>query len=198
MLLDNLKGHIPEQVLAQLPDVVAKFNINTELRLAHFLAQCAHESGGFEHVTENLNYSAEGLKKTFARHFSASESAAYAHHPERIGARAYANRMGNGNEASGDGYVYRGRGYIQLTGKDNYKAFAQFIGEDVIANPDLVATQFPLASAAFFFEANDLWDLCDEGATAAAVKHVTRRVNGGENGLPERIKLFNEFHRLLA
>jgi putative chitinase len=199
MLLDNLKGHVPDTVIAQIPDAVAKFNISNSLRLAHFLAQCAHESGGFKHVTENMNFSAEGLKKTFPTHFSASECASFAHHPEKIGARAYANKNGNGDEASGDGFKYRGRGYIQLTGKANYTDFAKFIGEDVVADPDLVATKYPLASAAFFFNniKKNLWTTCDKGATDAVVKAVTLIVNGGTNGLPERIKLFNEFHALL-
>lgn len=197
MLLDNLKGHVPDAVIAQIPDAVTKFNISSSLRLAHFLAQCAHESGGFKHVSENLNYSAEGLKTTFSTHFSSSECASYAHHPEKIGARAYANKNGNGNEAGGEGYRYRGRGYIQLTGKTNYAGFAHFIGEDVVADPDLVATKYPLASAAYFFDVHGVWKLCDEGATDAAVTHVTKRVNGGTNGLSERIKLFKQFHALL-
>ena len=197
-LLDKLKGHVPDAVIAQIPDAAAKFNISSALRLAHFLAQCAHESGGFKHVEENLNYSADGLKNTFPTHFSTSECATYARHPDKIGARAYANRNGNGDEASGDGYTYRGRGYIQLTGKANYAHFAQFIGVDVVANPDLVATEYPLASAAFFFDAHGLWPSCDGGATDDAVTHVTRKVNGGINGLDERIKFFRQFNALLA
>lgn len=196
-LFDNLKGHVPDTVIAEIPNAAAKFNISNSLRLAHFLAQCAHESGGFKLVTENMNYSAEGLKKIFPTHFAASECASFAHHSEKIGARAYANKNGNGAEASGDGYKYRGRGYIQLTGKANYAGFAQFIGEDVVANPDLVATKYPLASAAFFFDSHDLWKLCDEGPTDEAVTHVTRKVNGGTIGLAERNKHFEKFHALL-
>jgi putative chitinase len=200
MLSDNLEGHIPDTVIAQLPDAAAKFNISNSLRLAHFLAQCAHESGGFKHVEENLKYTAERLKEVFPKLFPGSLSKSYELNPAKIGARIYANKIGNGDEASGDGYKYRGRGYIQLTGKANYADFAKFIGEDVVANPDLVATKYPLASAAFFFNnlKKKLWATCDEGATNEVVRAVTLIVNGGTNGLPERIKLFNEFHTLLT
>lgn len=196
--LDKLKGHIPEAVIAQIPDTAAKFNINNTLRLAHFLAQCGHESGGFKFISENLNYSADGLGKIFGKYFHGAEADAYARKPEKIGARVYANRMGNGDEASGDGYKFRGRGYIQLTGKDNYTAFAKFIGEDTVADPDLVANKYPLASAAFFFDKNSLWKLCDAGATEAAVTSVTKRVNGGTIGLADRLNHFKEYYALLS
>jgi putative chitinase len=152
--IDALKGIVPDAVLAQIPDTAAKFNITTNLRLAHFLAQCAHESGGFKAVTENLNYSADGLLKIFPKYFTNKLNESYARNPEKIASRVYASRMGNGDELSKDGFKFRGRGYIQLTGKDNYTKFTQFIGEDCIANPDLVATKYPLASAAFFFKAS--------------------------------------------
>ena len=181
---DKLKGVVPDSVLAQLPDACAKFEVNSILRLAHFMAQCAHESAEFKFVDENLNYSADGLKKTFPKYFPGNLSASYARNPKKIGARVYANRMGNGDEASGEGYLYHGRGYIQLTGKNNYSSFAQFIGEDTVANPDLVANKYPLASAAFFFAVNKLWDICDQGASEAIVTAVTKRVNGGTIGLP--------------
>jgi putative chitinase len=106
--------------------------------------------------------------------------------------------MGNGDEASGEGYKFRGRGYIQLTGKDNYKAFSDFIGEDCVANPDLVATKYPLTSAAFFFHKNKLWDICDKGHSHDVVTAVTKRVNGGTIGLDDRIKHFEEYNNLLA
>jgi putative chitinase len=105
--------------------------------------------------------------------------------------------MGNGDEASKDGFKFRGRGYIQLTGKDNYKNFAKFIGEDTIENPDLVATKYPLASAAFFFDSNKLWSICDKGSDDITVTAVTKRVNGGTIGLPDRIKHFKEYYNLL-
>jgi putative chitinase len=195
--LANLKGHIPDAVIAQIPDTAAKFNITNPLRLAHFLAQCGHESGGFKAVQENLNYSADGLKKIFPKYFPGNLNESYARQPEKIAARVYASRMGNGDEASKEGFKFRGRGYIQLTGKQNYTNFAKFIGEDTIANPDLVATKYPLASAAFFFDSNKLWSICDKGADDATVTAVTKRVNGGTIGLADRIKHFKEYYNLL-
>ena len=195
--LEALKGHIPDAVIAQIPDTAAKFNITNPLRLAHFLAQCAHESGNFRAVSENLNYSAKGLKGVFGKYFPGDLAESYARKPEKIASRVYGNRMGKGDEASGEGYKFRGRGYIQLTGKQNYTKFGQFIGEDTIANPDLVSDKYPLASAAFFFDSNNLWRFCDAGADEEAVKVVTKRVNGGYNGLEDRLKHFKEYYSLL-
>ena len=195
--LEKLKGHIPDAVIAQIPETAAKFNITNNLRLAHFLSQCGHESGGFKAVSENLNYSADGLKKIFGKYFPGNLNESYARQPEKIAARVYASRMGNGDESSKEGFKFRGRGYIQLTGKANYTNFTKFIGEDCIANPDLVATKYPLASAAFFFDSNKLWSICDKGADDATVTAVTKRVNGGTIGLPDRIKHFKEYYNLL-
>ena len=194
--LENLKGHIPDSVIAQIPETAAKFNITTSLRLAHFLAQCGHESGSFKAVSENLNYSADGLKKIFGKYFP-GDATSYARNPEKIASKVYANRMGNGDESSKEGFKFRGRGYIQLTGKSNYVGFTKFIGEDCVSNPDLVATKYPLASAAFFFDSNKLWSICDKGADDATVTSVTKRVNGGTIGLADRIKHFKEFYNLL-
>ena len=195
--IEKLKGHIPDAVLAQIPETAKKFNITNNLRLAHFLSQCGHESGNFKAVSENLNYSADGLKKIFGKYFPGNLNESYARQPEKIAARVYASRMGNGDEASKEGFKFRGRGYIQLTGKANYTNFTKFIGEDCIANPDLVATKYPLASAAFFFDSNKLWSICDKGADDATVTAVTKRVNGGTIGLPDRIKHFKEYYNLL-
>ena len=195
--LQNLKGHIPDAVIAQIPETAKKFNITNPLRLAHFLAQCGHESGGFKAVSENLNYSADGLKKIFGKYFPGNLNESYARQPEKIASRVYGGRMGNGDESTGEGFKFRGRGYIQLTGKNNYTNFAKFIGEDTVSNPDLVATKYPLASAAFFFDSNKLWSICDKGADEATVTAVTKRVNGGTIGLPDRIKHFNEYYNLL-
>ena len=195
--LEKLKGHIPDAVIAQIPETAAKFNITNNLRLAHFLSQCGHESGGFKAVSENLNYSADGLKKIFGKYFPGNLNESYARQPEKIAARVYASRMGNGDEASKEGFKFRGRGYIQLTGKANYTNFTKFIGEDCISNPDLVATKYPLASAAFFFDSNKLWAICDKGADDATVTAVTKRVNGGTIGLADRIKHFKEYYNLL-
>jgi putative chitinase len=197
--LDALKGHVPQTVIDQIPDTAARFGITTPLRLAHFLAQCGHESGGFRAVQENLNYSAKGLCGIFRKYFpSVTIAMQYERKPEKIANKVYANRMGNGNEASGDGWKHRGRGYIQLTGKDNYKAFDATVPEDIMANPDLVATKYALASAAFFFKKNNLWSICDRGASPEVVTAVTKRVNGGTIGLADRQKHFKEFYHLLA
>jgi putative chitinase len=195
--IEKLKGHIPDSVLAQIPDTAKKFNITNNLRLAHFLAQCGHESGGFKAVSENLNYSADGLKKIFGKYFPGNLNESYARQPEKIASRVYASRMGNGDEASKEGFKFRGRGYIQLTGKANYTNFTKFIGEDCVSNPDLVATKYPLASAAFFFDSNKLWSICDKGADDATVTAVTKRVNVGILGLQDRIKHFKEYYNLL-
>ena len=195
--LQNLKGHVPDAVIAQIPETAKKFNITNPLRLAHFLAQCGHESGGFKAVSENLNYSADGLKKIFGKYFPGNLNESYAKQPEKIASRVYGGRMGNGDESTGEGFKFRGRGYIQLTGKQNYTNFAKFIGEDTVSNPDLVATKYPLASAAFFFDSNKLWSICDKGSDVATVTAVTKRVNGGILGLNDRIKHFNEYYNLL-
>ena len=195
--LENLKGHVPDAVLAQIPDTAAKFNITNTLRLAHFLAQCGHESGGFKAVSENLNYSADGLKKIFPKYFPGNLNESYARQPEKIASRVYGSRMGNGDEASKEGFKFRGRGYIQLTGKSNYTSFDKFVEDDILGNPDLVATKYPLMSAAFFFNNNSLWSICDKGADDATVTAVTKRVNGGTIGLADRIKHFKEYYNLL-
>jgi len=199
MNLDKLKGHIPDNVIAQIPGVMEKFQINTPLRLAHFLAQCGHESGGFRLTKENLNYSAKGLMGIFKKYFPTQALAdAYARKPEKIANKVYGGRMGNGPEASGEGAKFCGRGYIQLTGKDNYTAFGKAINENIIANPQVVAEKYALLSAAWFFNKNGLHKLADGGSTDAVVTQITKRVNGGTIGLPDRIKHFKEYYALLA
>jgi putative chitinase len=196
MNLDKLKGHVPDSVIAQIPDVMTKFKIDTALKLAHFLSQCGHESGGFKVVNENLNYGAKGLLGVFPKYFPSTVKAeAYQRKPEKIANLVYGGRMGNGPEASGEGYKFRGRGFIQLTGKDNYKAFSTAIGEDCVANPDLVATKYPLASAAWFF--TRCLPKCVDASDAAVIA-VTKCVNGGTIGLEDRKKHFKEYYALLA
>jgi len=195
--ISKLKGHIPDTVLSQIEVTAKKFNITTNLRLAHFLAQCSHESGNFRVTSENLLYSATGLKKIFGKYFPGNLSESYAKQPEKIASRVYGGRMGNGDESTKEGYKFRGRGYIQLTGKNNYSNFSKFIGEDCVSNPDLVATKYPLASAAYFFDSNGLWGICDKGFDDKVVAAVSKRVNGGTIGLPDRIKHFKEFYNLL-
>jgi putative chitinase len=199
MNLDKLKGHIPDSIIAQLPDTMAKFDLNTPLRLAHFLAQAGHESGGFKMFQENLNYGAKGLLGLFKKYFpDEAKAKAYERQPQKIANLIYGGRMGNGAEATGDGWKYHGRGAIQLTGHDNYVAFGKAIGEDLTVNPDLVATKYALLSAAWFFTKNKLHILADKGATDAVVTEITKKVNGGTIGLPDRIKHFNEYYHLLA
>jgi putative chitinase len=197
--LEKLKGHIPDAVIAMIPAVAQKFQIDSALRLAHFLAQCGHESGGFRLTKENLNYSAKGLNGIFKKYFPTLESALpYERKPEKIANKVYGGRMGNGPESTGDGAKYCGRGYIQLTGKDNYTAFGKSIGEDVCANPQVVAEKYALLSAAWFFNKNGLHKMADGGSTDAVVTSITKRVNGGTIGLPDRIKHFKEYYHLLA
>jgi putative chitinase len=199
MNLEKLKGHVPDTVIAQIPNVMQNFGVNTPLRLAHFLAQCGHESGGFRLTQENLNYSAKGLMGIFKKYFPTQALAdAYARKPEKIANRVYGNRMGNGAEATGEGFKFRGRGYIQLTGKSNYAAFDLAVEDDILANPDLVSTKHALASAAWFWKKNGLNLIADTGSSAEVVTKITKRVNGGTIGLPDRIKHFKEYHALLA
>lgn len=194
--LDKLKGHIPDNVISQIPEVATKFGIDTPLKLAHFLAQCGHESGGFRVVSENLNYSAQGLKNIFPKYFPGNLSESYARNPQKIANKVYGGRMGNGAESTGEGFKFRGRGFIQLTGKDNYTAFGKAINEDIVSNPDLVSTKYPLLSAAWFFSKNCLRKVVDE--SNVTVTNVTKCVNGGTIGLPDRLKHFKEYYHLLS
>lgn len=157
-------------------------------RAAHFFAQTAHESGNFRAFSENLNYGWKGLRTTFGKYFQTEGIAKnYERQPQRIANRAYANRMGNGNEASGDGWKYRGRGALQLTGKDNYQAFANYIGRpEVVNDPDLVAGELCFESALWFFDRNKLWSICDQGVGDGAILALTKRINGGTHGLEDR------------
>jgi putative chitinase len=199
MNLDKLKGHIPDIVIAQIPIVMEKYAINTPLRLGHFLSQCSHESWNFTATKENLNYSADALLKTFHTYFPDLDTATkYARQPERIGNKVYADRMGNGNEASGDGYKYRGRGYIQLTGKVNYISFDKVVDENILENPDLVATKYPLLSAGWFWNSRNLNALADKGNTDGVVLVITKVINGGYNGLDERLAAFKKVYPLLG
>jgi len=197
MDLTKLKGIVPDSVIADIPFIMDKYQINNPARLAHFLGQAGHESGNFKVVNENLNYSGDRLKVIFPKYFKDKDTAAYDRNPEKIANLIYGNRMGNGDEKTGEGYKYHGRGYIQLTGKDNYKLFGTSIGEDVVSNPDLVATKYALISAAWFFNKNCLKN-CDAGVTNEAITAVTKCVNGGTIGLDDRIKHTLEIYKLLA
>lgn len=161
----------------------------TDLRATHFFAQTGHETGNFTVYTENLNYSAKGLRSTFPKYFPTDALAKqYERKPEKIANKVYADRMGNGPESSGDGWKYRGRGALQLTGKSNYQAFADYMKRpDIMTNPDIVATELAFESAMFFFERNKLWAICDKGISDSVITELTKRINGGTNGLDDRI-----------
>jgi putative chitinase len=174
------------EVLEQLlPD----YDINTPLRVAHFIAQCAHESGNFVFIKENLNYRASTLVKVFSKYFpTEAAAAAYAGRPEKIANRVYANRMGNGPETSGDGFRYCGRGLIQLTGKSNYQAFADSIEIPVEQVPEFLQTfEGAIQSACWFWESNNLNQYADSGD----ILTMTKRINGGTIGLADRQAHYN-------
>lgn len=196
-MIEKLKGHIPDSVYQELPRIIKEFKIDTPLRMAHFLSQTAHESGEFKRFVENLNYSEESLKKIFSKYFPGNLAKSYARNPQKIANRVYANRMGNGSEESGDGWKYRGRGAIQVTFKNNYKALGNYLGVDLINNPDLVTSKYILTSAAWFFKENDLFSLCED-ATKDTVIKLTQRINGGQNGIEHRWSLFNKFYKILS
>jgi putative chitinase len=199
MEIKALETKVPANVLVEIPEVINKFKIDTPLRLAHFLAQCAHESGGFKFVQENLNYSAQGLMGVFKKYFPNETLAKqFERKPNAIANRVYANRMGNGDFDSGEGSKFKGRGYIQLTGKDNYSAFDKVVDDNILENPDLVATKYPLLSAAWFWNKNNLNALADKGGTDLDVTAITKRVNGGTHGLADRITKFKTFKQLLS
>lgn len=198
MNLTKLNSILPANVAEQVPLVIEKFKIDSTLRLAHFLAQCAHESGSFKFTKENLNYSAQGLLKTFPKYFKDIETAKkYERKPDDIASRVYASRMGNGNEESGEGAKFKGRGYIQLTGKQNYSSFDKVVDEDILANPDLVATKYPMLSAAWFWDTRKLNTIADTGSTDEVVTKITKMVNGGTHGLEDRLKKFRVFFSTL-
>ena len=188
--LDQLKQMVKNRYIehwhSALEKLLPDYDINTPLRVAHFIAQCAHESGNFAFIEENLNYRAASLRKVFPKYFPTDELAAqYANKPEKIANRVYANRMGNGDESSGDGWRYRGRGLIQLTGKDNYTFFAGSLSIPVEEAAEYLATfEGAAQSACFFWEMNKL----NRFADANDVKGLTRAINGGFIGLDDRIK----------
>lgn len=165
--------------------------INSHKRAVHFFAQCAHETGNFKSYTENLNYSATALRSVFGKYFTSNEMAeSYARQPEKIANKVYANRMGNGDEASGDGWEFRGRGALQTTGYSNYQELSKHLGNgQVLIEPELLATDLSFASAQFFFDKNNLWSICDKGLDEETIKQLTKRINGGYNGLDHRIEL---------
>lgn len=167
----------------------------TPERTAHFFAQTGHETGNFRLFTENLNYSESALKAVFGRYFPGNLAKAYARNPESIANKVYGNRMGNGDELSGDGWKYRGRGALQLTGKNNYTAFSEYLKNDTILhNPEQVSDEYSFESAFFFFDNNKLWSICDMGINDDSILKLTKRINGGTNGLAHRSELTYKYY----
>ena len=179
-----------------MANVFPTYNINTPQRVAAFLAQCGHESGGWTVFEENLNYSAQGLMKVFPKYFPNADLAnQYAKQPEKIANRIYGGRMGNGPESSGDGYKFRGRGFIQLTGKDNYTKCGHAIGKDLDTDPDFLTTpEGALKSALWFWNAHNLSSLAD----SEDILHITKKINGGTIGLEERTALYHKAKEVLS
>ena len=189
MDINNLKGVIPDSVIAQIPDVMTKFSLNTSLRLSHFLAQCSHESMNFKAINENLNYSANRLMAVFPKYFSGKNLNNYGGNPQKIANLIYGNRMGNGDEASGDGWRYRGRGLIQTTGKANYTKLAQYIKKSLEETIEYCETvEGAVESACFYWASNNLNAIADTGDMAA----LTRRINGGVIGLADRLDKYKK------
>ena len=174
------------------------FKLNKE-RAAHFFGQCYHETGGFKVFEENLNYSEDALLRIFSKHFvPVSTAKIYARNPEKIANRIYGCRMGNRTEATGDGWRFRGRGAIQLTGHDNYKLFSDSIARpDIMTNPSVVADELAFESALFFFNKNKLWSICDKGVNDTSITQLTERVNGGRIGLADRMEMTKKFYSLI-
>jgi putative chitinase len=197
-MLNKLHNKIPIQVLNELGDVMKQFGITNSFRLTHFLAQVAHESGNFRYTRENLNYSTEGLLKVFPKYFDKNTAPLYARRPQAIANMVSNGRMGN-KLKSNDGWNFRGAGFLQLTGRTNFKAFSDFIGDPkIMDDPSLVATKYPLTSAAWFFEKRGLWAICDEGVDQNIVKKVTLKVNGGYNGIADRLSKTNVLFNILV
>ena len=200
--IDKLKGHVPDKVITELSSLYFLSDLDNILVLSHFLGQCSHESNNFSVVEENLSYSKERINQVFPKYFRDVAPGPYARNPKRLASMVYANRMGNGPKESFDGYTYRGRGYIQLTGKDNYTEFFKFMAKLKIidsedSNPDLVARSFPLWSALWFWNKNKLSNIAKHGIDHQTITDVSRRVNGSNLGLDKRIKITTKFHRIL-
>lgn len=190
--VEKIRDLIPDSVYRELPSVLKQYNLTSDLRFSHFISQLMHESANFNAKIENMNYSKDSLLRVFGRYFNNTSAAQYARKPEMIGSRVYGARMGNGPEPTKEGFKYRGRGYIQLTGKDNYNRFSRYANIDVVQNPDLVtSTKYALSSAAWFITSNNIHTKMDLGNDLNAIKEVTRRINGGYNGLNDRISKFN-------
>lgn len=197
MEIDALKLIVPSHLVFEIKGTIERFQINTSLRLAHFIAQAKHESANFVAVQENLNYSANGLRATFPAYFiDIATALKYERKPEAIANKVYANRMGNGSEKSGDGWKFKGRGYLQTTGKINYADLSKVMNDpEIMANPELLTVpKYASLSAGYFWDKNKLNDIADKGDSGAVVAEITRRVNGGLHGLLQREAYFNDIY----
>jgi putative chitinase len=169
-------------------------------KAAHFFGQTSHETGGFTLFTENLMYGLNGLRKTFGKYFPTDASTnGYVKQPVKIASKVYGSRMGNGDEASKEGYTFRGRGALQITGKANYKLFSEYVkNPDIMINPDLVASDYCFESAMFYFDKNKLWAIADKGVNDTTILSITKKINGGTNGLVDRSELTKEYYSWLT
>jgi putative chitinase len=188
-----------------LKAAMAYYRISPEIA-AHFFGQTSHETGGFQIFTENLNYGAKGLLTIFGKYFTPEQAEDYARQPGKIGARVYANRMGNGNEVSKEGFKFLGRGALQTTGKANYKEFADSINNpEIMDKPELVATDYAFEAAMFFFNKNKLWDICEKGVNDKTILQLSKAINlgnpnakGTPNGLDDRLSLTKRYYKWLT
>lgn len=191
----NADPELVDALVNAQDSLISDYGIDTEMKMSHFLAQTAHESGGFRLREENLNYSADRLMAVFPKYFRNVDARSYHRQPEKIANHVYANRMGNGDEDSGDGYMFRGRGLIQLTGRSNYTAYAEDNDMSIDEAVEFLSTaEGAVESAAWFWNKNDISDPAEQDN----IREVTRRINGGTNGLQERIKYTNKFKNLLG
>jgi len=205
---EKLKPYLPENIFLELPKVMADFSINSPLRLAHYLGQTCHESDNYKRTTENLNYSAQKLADTWPTRYAVDPKAKpkvpnelakkIQRKPEEIANHTYANRFGNGSIESGDGRKYRGRGSIMTTFHDNYAELDKYVPENILENPDLVATKYVLLSGAVFWKNKKLNAIADKGISVPVITEVSKEVNGGTIGLNERIRLTNHFYKILT
>lgn len=196
-LIKVIPSIIPVISPIEIPIIIDKFKIDNPLVLSHFIAQVAHESGDFKYKVENLNYSKDGLLKIFPKYFTPETALQYQRQPEKIANKVYASRFGNGDEKSGDGYRFRGRGYIQVTFKNNYIEFDKTVEDDILSNPDLIITKYPLVSAGWYWNSRKLNSIANLGDTIEVVTKVTKVVNGGTNGIEDRINKFRQYYNKL-
>lgn len=192
-------GLIPDGVVGKktISKIKEVYNMNI-IEASHFLGQIDHETGGFVYNTENLNYSSDRLLQIFSKYFPTRELAdKYSRKPRKIANKVYANRMGNGDESSGDGWKYKGHGSIQLTGFNNYKKFSEYVNDpEILENPSIINEKYYLETAYWYFKANNIFNICTD-IEISTIKKVTKKINGGYNNLNHRIKLTEKYYNIL-